>query len=57
VLYGIFPCVLLGAGLAYGITRWRRKPLKQLREAYQNATNQTNYRDVIRFTDPTQVIA
>jgi hypothetical protein len=55
VLYGIFGAVLVGAGLAYLITRWRRRPLAKLKAAAATATTATNYRDMYRFTETSQV--
>lgn len=55
VLYGIFGAVLVGAGIAYLITRWRRRPLAKLKAAAATATTATNYRDMYRFTETSQV--
>jgi len=55
VLYGIFPAVLLGAAITYGLTRWQKKPLAKLAAAQATADISTNLRDVYRFTQPTQV--
>lgn len=57
VLYTIFPAVLLGAGVAWMLTRWRNRPLAKLVAAHKTADNATNHREVYRFTDPTQVRA
>lgn len=56
VLYGIFPAVLLGAAITYGLTRWQKKPLAKLAAAQATADISTNLRDVYRFTQPTQVM-
>jgi hypothetical protein len=55
VLYGIFGAVLLGGGAAVLVTRWRKRHLAKLRAAQQASDLSTNYRDIHRFTEPTQV--
>jgi hypothetical protein len=45
--------VLFGAAVAVLLTKWRRKPLKTFKAA--QASGITNFREVYRFTEATQV--
>jgi hypothetical protein len=55
VLYGVFPAVLLGAGLSWAYMRWRCAPLAKL--VAGQAAGETNVvlKDVYRFKDVYEV--
>jgi hypothetical protein len=57
VLYGIFPAVLLGAGLSWAYMRRRRAPLAKLVAAQAAGEASLALREVYRFKDVYEVRA
>ncbi|GBF92718.1 hypothetical protein Rsub_05087, partial [Raphidocelis subcapitata] len=55
VLYGIFPCVAYGIAVSMLRMWWMKRPLKKLREVFDNSADLTELKGVYRFKDPAQV--
>jgi hypothetical protein len=55
VLYGIFPAVLLGAGITWLVIKYKRQPLKVLASAHAAETWGTDLKTVYRFKNKEQV--
>eukprot|EP00775_Hariotina_reticulata_P009651 gene9651-9811_t len=54
VLYGVFPAALFGAGCSFVYIRYRRRPLKKLEAAFEEASctkEVYNLKDIYRFKD------
>jgi hypothetical protein len=57
VLYGIFPAVLVGAGLTWLVILWKRRPLKVLSEAHADMgqTWGNDLKTIYRFSNKEEV--
>jgi hypothetical protein len=55
VLYGIFPAVLLGAGVSVLNLKWVRRPIPTLQKAFKDPSYINRLKEVYRFSDVEQV--